>query len=293
LFCGVFAVKGDEGAMHAPTGYWNLVWAQEFDEGYINPNIWAFEIGNGHAQGIPGWGNNELQWYSDRNAFVEHGCLVIEARKETVRDEYGVYHYTSARLTTKGKFAVRYGRIEIRAKLPEGRGIWPALWMLGANIDQVRWPECGEIDIMEMLGHDPYTVYAHVHGPGYFGGTSLGDAYRLPPNAPSFSEAFYIFAIEWQEDEIRWYVNDVLYFTFNKETLDKMNFEWLKQHGMEWAYPATKIYRWVFDQEFFLVLNVAVGGRWPGYPDKTTTFPQRMYVDYIRIFERIPGGSDG
>lgn len=265
---------------------WQLIWGQEFEEATLDPNIWNFEIGNGHAQGIPGWGNAELQYYTDRNAFIQDGCLVIEVRAEMVRDAWGTYRYTSARMTTKKKFHIRYGRIEIRAKLPRGKGLWPALWLLGANIDQVGWPLCGEIDIMEMVGHDPRTVYGHVHGPGYSGGRSLGASYTLPPDAPGFDEAFHVFSVEWEEEEIRWYVDENLYFVFNRETLARMNREELRQMGMEWAYPQVQIYRWVFDREFFLLMNVAVGGHWPGYPHETTSFPQRMYVDYVRVYQR-------
>lgn len=269
---------------------WELIWVQDFHGDTIDRNMWNFEIGNGHAQGIPGWGNNELQYYTDRNAFVEDGCLVIEAREELVRDAWGVYRYTSARLTTKGKFHIKHGRIEIRAKLPRGKGIWPAFWMLGANIDHVGWPLCGEIDIMEMLGHDPRTVYGHVHGPGYSGGRSVGRAYTLSPDGPDFSQTFHVFAVEWEEEEIRWFVNDELYFAFNKAMLEQMNRQELRRMGMEWAYPRVQIYRWAFDQEFFLILNVAVGGNWPGAPDLSTSFPQRMYVDYIKVYRRAGKG---
>ncbi len=265
---------------------WELLWVEDFAGDVIDRSVWSFDIGNGHAQGIPGWGNAELQFYTDVNAFLEEGCLVIEAREEAVHDAWGTYRYTSARLTTKGKFQLQYGRIEICAKLPRGKGIWPAFWMLGANIDQAGWPLCGEIDIMEMLGHDPRTVYGHVHGPGYSGVRSVGRAYTLPPEAPDFSQAFHVFAVEWEEDEIRWFVNDELYFVFSKKTLAEMNREELRRMGMEWAYPQVQIYRWVFDQEFFLILNVAVGGHWPGHPNASTTFPQRMYVDYIKVYQR-------
>ncbi|AEH51752.1 Glucan endo-1,3-beta-D-glucosidase [Pseudothermotoga thermarum DSM 5069] len=246
---------------------WQLVWSQEFDDETIDTSLWNFEIGNGHAKGIPGWGNAELQYYTDRNAFIEQGCLVIEARKERASDEYGTYDYTSARMTTEGKFEIKYGRIEIRAKLPKGKGIWPALWMLGSNIGQVGWPRCGEIDIMEMLGHDTRTVYGTVHGPGYSGGASIGVAYKLPESVADFSEDFHVFAIEWDEDEIEWYVDDQLYHVLSKDEIEELGLEW------------------VFDQPFFLIMNVAVGGYWPGYPDETTVFPQRMYIDYIRVFE--------
>lgn len=268
---------------------WKLVWSQEFEDGEIDPAVWNFDIGNGHAQGIPGWGNAELQFYTDRNAFVEDGRLVIEAREEAARDEYGTYRFTSARLTTQNKFTMKYGKIEIRAKLPEGQGIWPALWMLGSNIGEAGWPVCGEIDIMEFLGHDTRTVYGHVHGPGYSGGASIGTGYTLPEDAPSFSQEFHVFSIEWDEDEIRWHVDGERYFAFSKDTLDRKNREWFEQQGIEGAHQQTQIYRWVFDQEFFLLVNVAVGGHWPGYPDENTQFPQRMYIDHIRVYERAIG----
>jgi len=248
---------------------WELIWSQEFDSETVDTSVWNFEIGNGHAKGIPGWGNAELEYYTDRNAFIEEGCLVIEAREEDVSDEYGSYNYTSARMTTEGKFEVKYGKIEIRAKLPTGKGIWTALWMLGSDIGKVGWPACGEIDIMEMLGHEVRTIYGTVHGPGYSGSASIGIAYELPEDGPDFSEDFHTFAIEWDEDEIEWYVDGRLYHVLSKDELEALELEW------------------VFDHPFFLIVNVAVGGYWPGYPDETTKFPQRMYIDYIRVYEDV------
>nr|CAA88008.1 laminarinase [Thermotoga neapolitana] len=269
---GTLEVSGEENEIYTEEDEdkvedWQLVWSQEFDDGVIDPNVWNFEIGNGHAKGIPGWGNAELEYYTDKNAFVENGCLVIEARKEQVSDEYGTYDYTSARITTEGKFEIKYGKIEIRAKLPKGKGIWPALWMLGNNIGEVGWPTCGEIDIMEMLGHDTRTVLRTAHGPGYSGGASIGVAYHLPEEVPDFSEDFHVFSIEWDENEVEWYVDGQLYHVLSKDELAELGLEW------------------VFDHPFFLILNVAMGGYWPGYPDETTQFPQRMYIDYIRVYK--------
>ncbi|ACL69179.1 glycoside hydrolase family 16 [Halothermothrix orenii H 168] len=244
------------------TNGWTLVWSEEFDQDEIDLSTWNFEIGNGHAEGIPGWGNNELEYYTaGDNAEIIDGKLVITARKENRRDEYGTYNYTSSRMTTEGKYEVEYGKIEVRAKLPEGQGIWPAIWMLGNDIGEVGWPACGEIDIMELLGHQPSIVYGTVHMPG----TSKGSSYSL--SSGKFSDAFHVFAIEWDKDKIEWYVDGQLYHVFNKNEIPDSS--------------------WVFDHPFFLILNIAVGGNWPGYPDETTIFPQTMEVDYIRVYENI------
>ncbi len=269
---GEIEVEGEEDEIYTEEDEdavedWQLVWSQEFDEETIDTSVWNFEIGNGHAKGIPGWGNAELEYYATDNAFIEDGCLVIEAREETVSDEYGTYDYTSARLTTEGKYEIHYGKIEIRAKLPKGQGIWPALWMLGSDIGEVGWPNCGEIDIMEMLGHDTKTIYGTAHGPGYSGGASIGVPYT--DGETDFSEDFHVFSIEWDEDEVEWYVDGYLYHILSKDELAEMGLNW------------------VFDHPFFLIMNVAVGGYWPGYPDETTTFPQRMYIDYIRVYEDV------
>ncbi len=238
---------------------WNLVWSDEFNGASIDRTKWNYDTGTGWN----GWGNNELQYYTDRpeNARIENGHLVIEARKE----DHGGRQYTSARLLTKGKFAQTYGRFEARIQVPFGQGIWPAFWMLGNDGPQA-WPRCGEIDIMEVIGKEPTNVYGTIHGPGYSGSAGLGKKYSLASGA-KLHEDFHVYAIEWEPDAIRWYLDDVLYQT--RTTADL---------------PAGA--KWVFDRPFHLLLNVAVGGNWPGYPDATTTFPQFMLVDYVRVYER-------
>jgi beta-glucanase (GH16 family) len=235
---------------------WTLVWQDEFDGPEINPDHWTHEIG-GH-----GWGNGENQYYTDSpdNSFIQDGMLVIQALEQN----YLGKPFTSARLTTQGKVTQQYGRIEARIQIPTGTGIWPAFWMLGENFDTVGWPRSGEIDIMENIGSEPWVVHGTLHGPGYSGGSGVGTSYRLPDRSP-FHANFHVYAVEWEPDEIRWYVDDALYNTITPDDL-----------------PGD----WVYDQPFFIILNVAVGGRWPGYPDQTTEFPQRMLVDYVRIYER-------
>ena len=234
-----------------------LVMQEEFDtNGAPNPALWSFEIGTGNN----GWGNNELQYYTDRpeNIVIEDGMLKITARQEL----YLGSSYTSARILTKGKFEQKYGRIEARIKLPWGKGLWPAFWMLGANIDEVGWPQCGEIDIMEYLGNQPTKILGTVHGPGYSAGESVSKTFTLPNSR--FDTDFHIFGIEWGENYINYYVDDVLY---NQITPADVNGEW------------------VFNQPFYIILNMAVGGNLPGSPNADTSFPQTMLVDYIRVYE--------
>jgi beta-glucanase (GH16 family) len=216
-----------------------------------------------------GWGNDELESYTDRsrNVFLNNGFLVIEARKERYSGPDGISrNYTSARLSTKGKFAQAYGRFEARIKLPRGQGIWPAFWMLGSDIDMAEWPSCGEIDIMENIGKEPSTIHGTIHGPGYSGENGIGMAYSLSKGR-SFADGFHVFAIEWEPAAVRFYVDDHLYATRTPGDLPKGK-------------------AWVFNHPFFLMLNVAVGGRWPGPPDDSTVFPQSMKVDYIRVYRR-------
>jgi beta-glucanase (GH16 family) len=201
--------------------------------------------------------------------YLENGMLVIEARKEKVKDAYGEYYYTSTRINTENKFKVKYGKIEARAKFPYGKGLWPAIWLLGSNFRYVGWPMCGEIDIVEFLGHDRYTVYGTIHGPGYSKDKAKSWKYRLDMDEPDFTEEFHRFGIIWDDKKISFYVDDTVYYTVKKEVI-------LKQ-----GYP------WVFDNEFFLIVNLAVGGYWPGYPDNTTKFPARMYVDYIKVWQKV------
>lgn len=242
-------------------GQWTLKWADEFNAPDGEPadkTKWVHDIGGG------GWGNNELEFYTfgKANAYHEKGNLVIVAKDE----ERAGYPYTSARLKTRGKFEQMYGRFEARMKLPYGQGIWPAFWMLGANYSQVSWPHCGEIDIMENIGREPSTVHATVHGPGYSGGNGISKPYFLS-DGKRFADDFHTFAIEWEPNVIRWYVDDKQYAELTPEKI-----------------PANT--RWVFNEPFFILINLAVGGGWPGYPDDTTKFPQYFTIDYIRVFER-------
>ena len=246
----------------APAG-WQLVWSDEFDQptgSAPDPGKWGYDTGGG------GWGNNELEYYTTgtNNARIEDGKLVIEARKE----DFGNRHYTSARLLTAGKFSQTYGRIEARIKLPSGQGIWPAFWLLGTNISSVNWPACGEIDIMENIGKEPATVHGTVHGPGYSGGKGIGGPVGLT-NGTAVSDDFHVFAVVCEPGHLAWFMDDRQYFSLTPSDL-----------------PAGA--RWVFNEPKFIILNVAVGGEWPGNPDSTSTFPQRMLVDYVRVYERSP-----
>lgn len=246
-----------------PTGYttpltypgYNLVWQDEF-ESTINPDFWNYDLGSS------GWGNNELQNYTSNNSnsYIAGGSLVIEARKESNGT------YTSARMLTAGKKTFKFGRIDIRAKLPKGQGIWPALWMLGSNIGTVGWPACGEIDIMEVLGHQPSVLHGTAHWGPQGSSNSISSTSIKTLNSGTFADKFHVFSILWENNRIRWYLDDVLYHTVTTANTGNSN------------YP--------FNQEFFFIFNVAVGGNWPGNPDGTTQFPQKMLVDYVRVFQQ-------
>lgn len=233
-----------------------LVWSDEFEgaEGEApDPANWNHETGD------HGWGNQELQNYTtsrDNSALDGEGSLVITALDEG--DEY-----TSARMTTQDNMEHEYGRIEARVHLPSGQGIWPAFWMLGSDFPDTPWPDSGEIDVMEFIGNELGTVHGTVHGPGYSGGEGVGASYDHPDGG-SFADDFHVFAIDWEPGSITWSVDDVPYNTVTAGDV-----------GGDW----------VFDQEFFLILNVAVGGEWPGYPDESTEFPQQMAVDYVRVYD--------
>jgi len=242
------------------------VWSDEFDGptgSAVDLSKWSFDIGGN------GWGNNELETYTSRTANSElvGGQLAIRALKETFAGPDKITrNYTSARLLTKNKFSQAYGRFEARIKISYGQGIWPAFWMLGDNIDTVHWPTCGEIDIMENIGKEPSRIHGTLHGPGYSAGSGITAPYALP-NGQKFSDDFHTFAVEWEPKVIRFYVDGVLY---KKRTPADL--------------PAGR--SWVFDRPFFIILNVAVGGSWPGNPDTTTIFPQQMLVDYVRVYQR-------
>jgi beta-glucanase (GH16 family) len=236
---------------------WELVWHDEFDGKTINRSDWTFDLGGG------GWGNGEAQVYTDlpENARLEEGLLVIEARKES--NEQGGFEFTSARLKTQGLKTFQYGRIEARIKVPAGAGFWPAFWMLGSNIDQVGWPDSGEIDIMEYVGKEPNLIMGTLHGPGYSG--ALGLSSRSLQDYP-IADEFHTYAVEWDKDQIRWFYDDVEYHTLTRSDV-----------GEE---------RWVFDQPFFLILNLAVGGTLGGFISQDTVFPANVYADYVRVYQR-------
>ncbi|MFP4461873.1 MAG: family 16 glycosylhydrolase, partial [Thermotogota bacterium] len=201
-----------------------LKWEDNFNEENVNEDYWSYEVGNGHKQGIPGWGNNELQYYTaGENARVEDGNLIITVKEEPRSDQYGSYNYTSTRMITKDKVTTKYGRIEIRAKLPEGQGLWPAFWMLGSDIADNPWPDCGEIDIMEFIAGQVDTVHGTVHGPNHFGGNGITQHYQLETG--NFVDDYHTFTFEWTVNEMRWYIDDqeepyhVVKKTANNETV--------------------------------------------------------------------------
>jgi len=247
-------------------GPWVLTWSDEFDGAdgsRPDESRWTYDIGGS------GYGNQELETYTNRpdNVTIEKGALIITARAERLTGPDGIPRdYTSARLKTEGRFGQTYGRFEARMQIPRGQGIWPAFWLLGANAGAVGWPECGEIDIMENIGREPNTVHGTFHGPGYSGGSAIGAAFQSTDGKP-FADGSHLYAVEWDPAEIRWYVDDHLYETRKPSDL-----------------PGGA--RWAFDHDFFIIINVAVGGSWPGNPDGTSVFPQQMKVDYVRVYKR-------
>lgn len=238
------------------TTFDNLTWEDEFDvDGAPNSENWDYNIGG------DGWGNNELQYYTDRteNVKVENGMLHITALQE----DFEGSGYTSARMITKGKFEQTYGRYEARIKLPWGQGVWPAFWLLGADIDTNQWPNCGEIDIMENRGQEPTLINGSVHGPGYSGANAITKPYELVGDR--FDTDFHIFGIEWGSDYVNFYVDDVLY---NQITPEDVTGEW------------------VFDHDFYIILNLAVGGNYVGSPNENSVFPQTMMIDYVKVYKK-------
>jgi len=249
-----------------PSGPWLLSWSDEFngaDGSRPDESLWTYDLGGN------GWGNQELETYTNRaeNASIQGGALVITARSEHLTGTDGTPRdYTSARLKTQGRFSQTYGRVEARIQIPRGQGMWPAFWMLGNDISGVGWPACGEIDIMENVGREPNIVHGTIHGPGYSGTNGPTMLFANPDGKP-FADGYHLYAIEWEQNEIRFYVDDHLYVTRKPSDL-----------------PGGT--RWVFDHEFFIILNVAVGGAWPGNPDGSTVFPQQMKVDYVKVYRR-------
>ncbi len=248
------SVPGSDDGYTTPESYagYTLVWQDEFKGTTIDPANWVHETG-------PNWFNNELQNYTDRpvNSFIANGKLVIEAKKENLEGR----EYTSARMKTAGLHEFKYGRIDIRAKLPFGQGIWPALWMLGNNIDAVGWPKCGEIDIMELIGKQPSTLYGTIHWDNNGSHADYGGSTNLTNGI--FADEFHVFTIIWDNQQIKWLLDDVQFHAVD-----------ITPAGLS-----------EFHNDFFLIFNVAVGGDWPGNPDATTVFPQQMQVDYVRVFQ--------
>ena len=271
-------VSGDDGwvipsfsGYQSPNSYtdYDLVWSDEFDGSALNTSDWTFEIGTGND----GWGNNELQYYTNRNLYLKDGVMVIRADEESFRGR----SYTSSRIKTQGNQNFQYGRIDIRARMPEGQGIWPALWMLGKNINEVSWPYCGEVDIMEMVGggsgKDNRVVgTAHWNAGGLnasYSPASFGNPKLMPEN---LSNNFHVYSIVWDSNRIKWYIDDVQYHIMSIDNSASLE---------------------AFQKEFFLIFNLAVGGQWPGNPDTSTVFPQRLLVDYVRVFQDENGNSSG
>ncbi len=246
-------------------GY-NLVWSDEFDGSSIDESKWSFDLGNGCdiSPDLCGWGNNELEYYTAReeNAYINDGNLVIEARKESPL-YLGEYQYTSARMVTKNKGDWKYGRIDVRAKMPIGQGLWPAIWMLPTDSVYGGWPKSGEIDIMEYLGHEPERMFGTIHyGHDFWRFNSQG----LELESGTFADDFHVFTVLWDEDCIQFQMDGINVGLANTRST---------------TLPTT----FPFDQEFHLILNVAVGGNLPGNPDGSTVFPQRMEVDYVRVYQ--------
>lgn len=239
------------------TNFNTISMQDEFDvDGAPNPAMWTYDIGTGNN----GWGNNELQYYTDRpeNVVVEDGMLKITA----IQEDFEGSGYTSARLLTQGLFEQKYGRFEARMKLPYGKGMWPAFWLLGANIDEISWPFCGEIDVMENGGSKPTIVSGAVHGPGYSAGNAIVKEYEFTDSR--VDSEFHIYGIEWGPNYINYYVDDVLY---NQITPEDVTGDWVFNNG-----------------PFFMIINLAVGGVFDGNPNENTVFPQTMYVDYVRVY---------
>ncbi len=246
-----------------------LIWSDEFNQADGSPpdlTKWTFDLGGG------GWGNNELESYTDStdNVSVVSDPSATDGKALAIRAiKSSTGGYTSGRIKTQGKFTATYGRFEARIKVPSGQGIWPAFWMLGNNIGTVGWPTCGEIDILEILGQNPSKLYGTLHGPGYSGGHGIQGTYTLP-NGGRFDTDYHIFAVQWSPGKIDWSVDGIVYHTASPASLPQ---------GTKWVYD---------NSPFFIILNLAVGGGFPGNPDGTTTFPQVLYVDYVRVYSLTP-----
>ena len=258
------ASSEENGDRVGPQDPWTLVWADEFDGENVNPEHWSFALGTGSDEGLTQWGNGELQSYTDapENCTVSDGVLRITALENGIGD----LPYTSARLHTRETHLMERGRFEIRVKLPAGPGLWPAFWLLGNDRDDETWPDAGEIDIFELVGQRPDEIAGSLHGPGYSGGGAISTTVTLEEG--TFADDFHVIALEWDASRIAWFLNGE---SFAVQT-----------HAQMGNRP------WVFNHDFYMILNLAVGGNYPGPPDETTVFPAVMEVDYIRVFTRSP-----
>jgi beta-glucanase (GH16 family) len=230
-----------------------LVWEENFDSKKLNESDWNFELGDG-CPDLCGWGNNERQIYTKNNHQIESGNFIIEARKEGNQ-------YTSTKITTKGKKEFMYGRIEARAKLPVGHGLWPAFWMLGANIDEVKWPKCGEIDVIEYVGREPKMIFTSLHTQDSHGNTINTKKTKFP----TIEEGFHLYAVEWDKDKIDFFVDGILVYTFSPENKNEDT--------------------WPFDKPFYIIVNLAIGGNFGGPEVDDSILPQKFILDYIRIYQ--------
>lgn len=230
-----------------------LVWEENFSEPVLNESVWNFELGDG-CPNLCGWGNNERQVYTTKNHEIKNGNLIIHAKKEG-------NSYTSTKITTKDKKIFQYGRMEARAKLPVGHGIWPAFWMLGQNISQVGWPKSGEIDILEYIGREPHMVFTTLHTQDSHGNTIN----TKKTSFPNIEEGFHVFALDWTKDKMDFFVDDILVYTFQPEIKNENT--------------------WPFDKPFYFILNVAIGGNFGGLAVDDTVFPQDFIVDYIKVYQ--------
>jgi beta-glucanase (GH16 family) len=256
------ALKFTNAGYDAPLSYpgYSLTWSDEFNNNTLDSSKWTFENGDG-CPGICGWGNNELEYYTDRkeNLYFQDGKMIIKAKKE----KFGGKEYTSSKILTRNKKAFKFGRIDLRAKLPTGKGIWPAFWMMPQDNVFGGWPKSGEIDILEMIGHEANKTYGTLHfGPGP-GSTQLGGNYSLPSG--SLNDSFHVFSMEWKQNEIKWLLDGNVFSKHTSAEFGSNN------------YP--------FNENFYFIINLAVGGNWPGNPDATTRLPQFFIIDYIRVYQ--------
>jgi len=265
-------------ASTASAGPWIQVWTDEFDGAAgarVDTTKWRYDLSDGCAVGICGWGNDEKEYYTDARENIAldgrgHLMIVAQRARSGLMCYYGPCRYTSAKITTRGKLDVQPGRLEARIKLPSGQGLWPAFWMLGRNLPTVGWPQCGELDVMENHGSDSTTISSAVHGPGYSGKTPFVHTRSLQHG--TFSDSFHTFSVEWDSLQARFFVDDTLHYIVSRREVEGFG-------------------KWAFDQPFFVILNLAVGGTFDGDPKSDAILPATMLVDYVRVYRRAGATS--